>query len=105
MNKTADTILKALTSNTGEEYHKLHTGRQDFAIADARMRYYESRAQQALLNDILALVGPDSEQGDPVKNSIVPMQFTEVVLINEFKHELRKKIRQYFGQDNQGGRT
>lgn len=48
MSKLHD-ILRELTSATGEEYHKLHSGEQDFELTDARMTYYEFKAIKQIM--------------------------------------------------------
>lgn len=42
-------LLTKLSADVGEEYHKLHTGDQDFNLTDGRMRYYENKATDKLL--------------------------------------------------------
>jgi hypothetical protein len=37
-------ILDRLVVDCGEEYHKLHSGQQDFDLTNGRMNYYENEA-------------------------------------------------------------
>lgn len=41
-------ILDTLAVDCGEEYMKLHSGKQDFQLTDSRMNYYENEAIQQI---------------------------------------------------------
>jgi hypothetical protein len=47
-----DDILTKLTAECGEEYHLLHTDRQDFKTTDARMKFYEQQAKKSIIKKL-----------------------------------------------------
>lgn len=47
-NDELDEILVKLSAEVGEEYYKLHSGKQDFDLTNSRMKYYEVKAKQAI---------------------------------------------------------
>lgn len=83
MNKTADTILDKLWCAGWNKAKQ--PGIETGTLIEAK---------QSLMNDILALVGEDW-----------PGDEYDAAIVNTLKNDLREKLRHYFGQDNQGGKT
>lgn len=101
MNKTADTILKDFLDEVDYTLEVETPGVGDKEFYD---RPY-TQCKQALLNDMLEIVGEDAQGVQLVEPEDYRSDEWEQVGYNDAKAELRQKLHQYFSQDNQEGKT
>lgn len=47
-----DDILRQLSANCGEEYHLLHSDKQDFTTTNARMSFFEQKAKKEIIKKL-----------------------------------------------------
>ena len=88
-------LVEAFTNNlpvqaTEIGWEQIGEEQQDFIKS---IDQYTQSKLKAFAGEIEKAIGEDNKEGDPVAGSSIPMGFTESVLFNELRAELRQALK------------